>query len=57
MSIKCCSVCGSFGYCEHVCEHINAVKEEHLTGTGAMEYIEWYDNHCPDCGKHWTTNE
>lgn len=39
------------------CAHPNATKEEHLTGDGAMEYVEWYDNHCPDCGEKWTTNE
>ena len=39
------------------CDHLNATKTEHLTGEDSMEYVEWYDNDCPDCGKHWTTNE
>lgn len=39
------------------CTHPNATKEEHLTGEGAMEYVEWYDNYCPACGKRWTTND
>lgn len=39
------------------CTHPNAIKEEHLTGEGAMEYVEWYDNSCPDCGKKWTSND
>ena len=38
------------------CNHSNFVKTEHLTGEGAMEYVEWFDNTCSDCGKHWTTN-
>lgn len=39
------------------CTHPRAQKEEHLTGDGAMEYVEWYDNYCPDCGEKWTTND
>ena len=38
------------------CNHSNFVKTEHLTGEGAMEYVEWFDNTCSDCGKHWTTD-
>ena len=38
------------------CNHSNFVKTEHLTGEGAMEYVEWFDNVCSDCGEHWTTN-
>ena len=38
------------------CNHSNFVKTEHLTGEGAMEYVEWFDNTCLDCGEHWTTN-
>ena len=38
------------------CNHSNFVKTEHLTGEGPMEYVEWFDNTCSDCGKHWTTN-
>ena len=39
------------------CNHPNATKEEHLTGEGSMEYVEWYDNTCADCGRKWTTND
>jgi hypothetical protein len=39
------------------CAHPNATREEHITGEGAMEYVEWIDYECPDCGKKWTENE
>ena len=40
-----------------LCTHPNVIKKEHLTGDDSMEYTEWYDNTCLDCGKKWTTNE
>lgn len=39
------------------CKHPNAIREEHLTGEGSMEYVEWYDYYCPDCKKEWTQND
>lgn len=44
------------GEVQEKCNHSNFVKTEHLTGEGAMEYVEWFDNTCSDCGEHWTTN-
>lgn len=39
------------------CKHPVVIKEEHLTGEGAMEFVEWYDCYCTACGEKWTENE
>lgn len=52
-----CPECGGQYESYEVCNHPNIIKEEHITGEGSMEYVEWYDNYCPDCNKKWTTNE
>ena len=39
------------------CKHPVVIKEEHLTGEGAIEYVEWYDCYCTACGEKWTENE
>ena len=41
---------------QDACPHNNVTKTEHLTGEGAMEYVEWYDCFCSDCGEEWTRN-
>ena len=38
------------------CKHTVVIREEHLTGEGAMEYVEWYDCYCTACGEKWTEN-
>jgi hypothetical protein len=43
-------------YLRYECNHPNATKEEHITGEGSMEFVEWYDYRCPDCGEKWTSN-
>ena len=47
----------TFNQDTQTCSHLNVSKEEHLTGEGSMEYVEWYDNKCEDCGLTWTSNE
>lgn len=39
------------------CGSTDVSIEEHLTGEGSMEYAEWMDNTCDDCGEKWTTND
>jgi len=39
------------------CNHPVIVREEHLTGEGSMEFVEWYDCYCTACGKKWTEND
>ena len=38
------------------CDSIDVTIEEHLTGEGAMEYVEWYDCTCNGCGEKWTAS-
>jgi ribosomal protein L37AE/L43A len=52
-----CSHCLQRWEKQDKCPHTNVVTTPSYAGEGAMEYIEWFDHNCPDCGKHWTANE